>query len=59
MISVLIFVFALINDAAEAHNLRALTNLIRRVNPRLQSRHNNVVSSGEIIPTVVLYCGIS
>ena len=43
MISVLIFVFALMEDT-EAHNLRVLTNLIRRVNPRLQPRHIDVVS---------------
>ena len=43
MISVLIFVTAFMQDAG-AHNLRVLTNLIQRVNPRLQPRHIDVVS---------------
>ena len=46
MISVLILVFAFMEDT-EAHNLRVLTNLIRRVNPRLQPRHIDVVSYHE------------
>ena len=47
MISVLIFVTAFMQDA-KAHNLRVLTNLIRRVNPRLQPRHIDVVSYNEM-----------
>ena len=48
LIHVLVFVFAFVKDA-EAHNLRAMANLIRRVNPRLQPRHLDVVSSNEMI----------
>ena len=43
MISVLMTVFAFMTDA-EAHNVRTLTKLIRRINPRLRPRDINVVS---------------